>query len=342
MKLARIRVLSLAAGLSVILMLSIAYAWPVQDTYHPRNLGWNGCSKIASFAENMKLLLSYDRPLPTELSLLAIIGPSVEFSRRESSNIRSFLKYGGTVLLADDFGTGNSLLEALEVPAKFSKKPLADLLYYEKEPSFPLIIDFAQSQVTVNVSAIVLNHPTYIEIRDSNFVARLALSSMFSFIDLNRDNRPEPNATIDSYPVLASASIGEGLLVLVSDPSMFMNEMIDLNDNMQLFRNLLEMGHDSLFLEVAHLGKTPLTDERMYLKDMINSVRDLSIFSKSGVYIQFLVVVTLILGFSFEIVRRVRERPTSRARKKGVKLYNHFRTEKRKCDVEQGLHDGKA
>jgi len=308
MKLLRVRILSLAASLSIILMLSIAYSWPVEDAYHPRNLGWNGCSKIASTAQSTRLLLSYERPLPMESSLLAIIGPSIEFSKRESSTIQSFLKSGGTVLLADDFGTGNSLLEVLEIPAKFSKKPLADLLYYDGEPSFPMIIEFAASPVTANVSAMVLNHPTYIEIQDSTSVARLASSSTFSFIDLNGDNRPEPNATIDSYPVLASARIEKGLLVLVSDPSIFVNEMIDLYDNMQLFGNLLKLGGDSLLLDVTHLTKTPLTDDRVYLKDLINSVRDLLLLSQIGMYVQFVVVTAVILGFLSVVIRQARRK----------------------------------
>ena len=300
------RNVTLAAALSAILMLSIAYYWPIQDAYHPWNSEWNGCSEIVNVTHTT-MLLSYDIPLPKGTSVLAIIGPSIEFSKKESSYIMSFLEAGGTVLLADDFGTGNSLLEALNVPARFSGKPIADLLYYSKDPSFPLIIDFLPGPISMNVTVLMLNHPSYIDIRNSSQVTRLASSSSFSFLDLNGDRRPTANETINSYPVLASARIGKGSIVLVSDPNMFVNEMIDLHDNMQLFRNILKMGQDTLFFDVTHLAKAPLTNERMTLRDAINSIRDLAIYSQNSMYIQSLVVTVLIIGFSFQILKKARK-----------------------------------
>ena len=293
-----------AVVLSAILMVSLAYVWPIEEPYHPLNEGWDGCSKIVGTAQNRTFILTYDELTASGSRLLAIIGPNREFSQSETSHIRSFLDSGGIVLLADGFGTGNGLLEALDVSARFSKIPIADLLYYSKEPSFPIITDFSPSPVTVNIAALLLNHPSYIEISNYSSVTKLASSSLFSFVDLNGDSRPEPNATIDSYPVLASTSIGRGSLILVSDPSIFVNEMIDLYDNMQLFKNLLNMGHDSLIFDINHLERAPLTDERIQFKNAVNSIRDLVLFSPSGVYIQLLTVVGIILGFSIRLSRR--------------------------------------
>ena len=110
MKRTRGNSLILAVTLSAILVLSVAYYWPIQEAYHPLNVDWNGCSKIANTTHNTTLLFSYDRQLPNTTSLLAIIGPSTEFTRDESFKIGRFLESGGVVLLADDFGTGNNLL----------------------------------------------------------------------------------------------------------------------------------------------------------------------------------------------------------------------------------------
>ena len=161
--------------------------------------------------------------------------------------------------------------------------------------------------MTTNVTALIMNHPSYIDIRNSSQVTMLGSSSSFSFLDLDGDKRPTANETVDSYPVLAYARIGKGLFVLVSDPSMFVNDIIDLYDNMQLFRNLLKMGQDTLFFDVAHLAKAPLTSERMGLRDAINSTRDLAIYSRNGTYIQFLVVAVLVIVFSFRILNKARK-----------------------------------
>jgi hypothetical protein len=297
----------LLVGLPVILILSIANYWPIQEIYHPLNTEWNGCSNVANTTQNISLLYSYNESIPRQ-SILGIIGPNVEFSKKETSEVKSYLEAGGIVLLADDFGIGNSLLEALNVNAKFSRKPLADMLYYDKQPSFPLIMNFLPSPLTVNITVIVLNHPSYIETENSSDVITLASSSLFSFSDLNKNNLPDPDEELTSYPVIVHIKVGEGSLILVSDPSMFTNEMIVLYDNMQLIRNLLKMGRDSLVLDVTHLRKAPLTDMRINLKVATDRIRNYFLFSKNSTYIQSLSAMVLILGCSFQFLKRSRGR----------------------------------
>jgi hypothetical protein len=284
-------------------MLSVAYYWPIQEAYHPLNVDWNGCSTIANVAQNVTLLLSYDKPLPNTTSLLAIIGPSTNFTREESSKIGGFLESGGIVLLADDFGTGNSLLEALNVSALFSGKPLADLYYYSKDPDFPVITDFSPSPATDGLTAIVLDRPSYIEVGNSSSVTKIGFSSPFSFVDIGGQGRPLANETIDSYPVLVIVKIGKGMLLLVADPSMFINDMIGLYDNMRLFQNALKMGDGSVIFDTARLSNAPLTNWRIMLKDGLDSLR----LGRSGMYIPLLVVAILLLGFSFQLFRFTRK-----------------------------------
>lgn len=309
MKLARTRSIAFASVLSALLMLSVAYYWPIQETYHPLNLDWNGCSTIASTIQNVTLLASYDKPLPNATSLLAIIGPSTDFTRDESFKIGRFLDGGGIVLLADHFGTGNSLLEALNESALFSKKPLADLYYYSKNPSFPVVTHFYPSPVTSNLTAIVLDHPSFIEMGNSSSATAIGWSSPFSFIDSGGQGKPSANETVRSYLVMAIAKIGKGTLLLVADPSMFINDVIGVYDNMRLFQNVVKMGDGSVIFDTAHLANAPLTNWRIMLKDGFDSLR----LGKEGTYIPLLAVVILVLGFSFELIRlRRRNRNVAR------------------------------
>jgi hypothetical protein len=303
---------SIAAGtaLSAVLMLSVGYYWPIQEVYHPLNQDWNGCSRIASLNANTTLLLSYDKPLPNSTSLLAIIGPSVNFTERESSIIGNFLGDGGVVLLADDFGTGNSLLKELDVSARFSGEPLADLYYYSKNPDFPIITDFSPSPATENLSAIVLDRPSYITVGNSSLVTEIGFSSPFSFIDPAGNGKPLANETIDSYTVMATVRIGSGILLLAADPSMFINDMIGLFDNMRLFQNALKMSDGSVIFDTGHLAKAPLTDWRITLKEGFASLR----LGKTGVYLPGVVVAVLALTFSFQLLREIRANGNSAKR----------------------------
>ena len=309
----RIRIVALVVALSGVLMLSIAYYWPVQEPYHSLNYGWNGCSKIADTTQNTTLIFSYDK-IPPERALLAIIGPGTEFSKSEGLAIQRFLESGGTVLLADDFGTGNGLLQRLGVAARFSGKPLADLLYYDRQWSFPLITDFSPSQVTTNITTIIMDSPSYIELGNSSQLTVLAMSSTFSFIDMNRGNQPAVNTTLNSYPVIASVSVAKGILVMISDPGIFVNEIVDLYDNMRLFRNLLAIGEGSLFLDVAHLSKAPLTDARIDFINAVDSIRNFLLYSMLGAFVQSAVTIAIILTLSIEILRKTRRGQETRQR----------------------------
>ncbi len=313
MKLTITRSLAVALVLSVVLMLSVSFYWPIQEAYHPLNEYWNGCSKVASMSNNTTLVTSYGGAFANKLFLLAVIGPSIEFSQAESKGIRSFVEAGGALLLADDFGTGNSLLRELNVSARFSGHPIADLYYYGKDHTFPLVSDFATNPLTANLTTVILNRPSYIEIRNSTEVTTLASSSPFSFVDLTAEHFPLENETIDSYPVIASVNIGNGTLVLVSDPSMFINDMVGLYDNMPFFQNLLKMGNGSLAFDVAHLARASLTDWRTFLRYEIQSLRDLILSSPQSIYIQsFLVALALALTFSFELFRLMKRRRRSK------------------------------
>lgn len=291
-----------AALLSVLLTLASAYYWPVQEAYHPLNDAWNGCSKAARMSSNVTILSSYGNIPPN--SLLAIIGPGLEFSKQDALIIHDFTKNGGIVLLADDFGTGNSLLELLNIPVRFAGEPLSDMVFFSKNPTFPIIYDFVADPLTANVTAVVLNRPSYLEVRNTTDVSVIATSSHFSFVDQSGRGAPAGNVTIDSYPVMASVPIGEGYIVLVSDASMFMNEMIDLFDNMRFLENAITAGGGSLVWDLAHLSRSPLTDWRIDLRTSVDLVR--SQLAVGEEYLQALVVASVIMVALFIFARRAK------------------------------------
>jgi hypothetical protein len=264
--------LASAVILSSVLMLASAYYWPIEDPYHPLNTQWNGCSKIVMSTSNVTIVSSYTTTELKQPALLAIIGPGVEFSGQDALQIRSFMDSGGIVFLADDFGKGNSLLQLLNTSVRISGEPLADLVYYSKNPGFPIISDFSPNPLTSNITALVFNHPSYLEMGNSSLVTPLAFSSPFSFIDANGTGTPARNETIESYPVMASTKFGNGSLVIVSDAGLFTNEMIDIHGNMRLFENALRFGNGSLFFDNAHLRKAPLTDARTAWKDYVDLI----------------------------------------------------------------------
>ena len=286
-------------------MLSASYYWPIEDSYHPLNKRWNGCSEIASATKNTTLLLSYGKELPKNWTL-AIIGPSLPFSASDGRIIRKYLEENGTVLLADDFGSGNSLLEELNVSVRFAGKPLADIYAYSRNPNFPLVSGFFPSPLSDSVSVVILDHPSFLQIGDPSQATVLASSSPFSFIDVQGSGKPAQNESVDSYPVMAYTHVGSGSLVLVADSGMFINEMIGLYDNMRLFENVVRAGGGYLILDVAHLANAPLTNTRLTVK---NTVDGLIRFAQASIYVQaLLVLLVLIVSLPLQLLRRAKRR----------------------------------
>lgn len=288
--------------LSIFILASASYSWPIEDSYYPLNNGWNGCSKLFQLASNGFILHSYSEPLPNGTSLLAIVGPKIVFDRSESVKIHGFLDSGGIVLLADDYGTGNSLLENLNVSVRFSGKPLADLYFYSKQSVFPLVSDFMPNPISSNLTTIMMAYPSYVEVQDGRQVNVLARSSPFSFIDTSRTGMLPPNEITQSYPVMATAHVGNGMLVLVANARMLTNDMIGLFNNTVLVRNLLRTAEWTMTFDVAHLSRAPLTDQRIALKTSIN----IALATLQSTVLRVAITVALILIFSTAFLRQIR------------------------------------
>ena len=299
-----LRFACLAGLLTVLIAAAFAYYLPIQDAYHPLNTDFNGCSQILQMYQNTTLLTSYDAISSGDpSSLLAIIGPNLEFTTHDSATIRTFLEAGGTVLLADNFGTGNQLLQALGVGVRISGEPIADLYFYTRNPEFPIAYDFSPNSLTSNLTAVVFNRPSYLVGANSSSTI-LVSSSPFSFIDLDQGH-PVANETVGSYPMIAISNVGKGSLIVIADPNIFTNEMIGLFDNALLLRNLMR-GHSHLIFDVVHLRTAVLTAYRIQLKQEIDSTRSFLLLSQAGAYVQWTSLIVIIVGFSFEIFRRIR------------------------------------
>ena len=216
------------------------------------------------------LLSSYHSPLPPTPSLLAIIGPKIPFEKPQSVQLWSFLNAGGTVLLADDYGTGNTLLEGLNVSARFAGQPLADLYFYSKSPSFPVISQFTADPITRNLTTIIMDHASYLNVSNPVTVKVLAISSPFSFIDESNNGTLSPAEKTQSYPVIATTHIGRGILVLVANSYIFTNEMISQLNNRILFSNILRLGNGTLGFDVVHPEKAPLTNTRIMFRNELD------------------------------------------------------------------------
>jgi len=238
----------------LILILSIFAPIIVNESdFSIYNPGWNGCSDLAvktremgSFTPNIELVEGKQTEItqrelteyevePKDTALM-IIGPREEFSEQSIEFVDNFLQNGGKLVLADDFGSGNTLLEGLETNSSFYSYPLLDLAF-ENKPDFGVAYDLEDHTLTQDVSQVMLNSPTALD-KDAN-ATTLMRSSESSWLDVNENEMKDEDEPFKKYPLMTTEDYGEGELILVSDPSIFINSMQERKDNRLLSENIL-------------------------------------------------------------------------------------------------------
>jgi len=241
-----------------IALLGISMTAPVVSTttdFSIYNSDWNGVSDLAiltyragKFAPTFEVRttgteisvahLGLERiSLDPATSALVIIGPTKSFSAADGTIVGDFVRNGGRLLLADDFGTGNTLLEKMNATSRFSKYLVMDLAY-EKKPEFSVCFDIRPDPVTKNISTVLLNYPSSI-IVNSTTTQAFAYSSVASWLDTNNDRDQEWGEPRGPFPIMARERMGEGEILLLSDPSVLINGMSGYMNNSALGANLI-------------------------------------------------------------------------------------------------------
>ena len=258
----------------VLALLSLTMFSPVVSTtvdFAIFNTGWNGTSKLAvtvyeagkfsptfrveSTGTDMEIVqvgLS-ELDLDPIGSALAIIGPSVPFTAAEGEIVSDFVAQGGVLLLADDFGTGNSLLAGMGATSRFSGSLVMDLAF-DKKPEFCVCFDIRSDPLTKNVTSVLLNYPSSITVNSSTTQV-VAWSSVASWLDLNDNLTQEWSEPKGPFAILAKERLGEGTIVLLSDPSVLINGMGEHLDNAVLKENLVSVicsGRTALYFDESH------------------------------------------------------------------------------------------
>ncbi len=203
------------------------------------NPDWNGCSEFAKMLNGRGKIIPLIYPFNSAgvgglHGTVLIIGPDVGYSAIEVDELKAFLENGGTVLISDDFGTGNELLEKLGLKARFSKIPVKDI-FYSKRMEFPVVVRIEDPELAIGVERLVLNIPSAIMGLEGE-----AFSSRVSVV----------GRSMKSYPVLAEVSYGRGKIILLSDPGVLINDMQD--ENRRFVENLVQTLPPPYYYDEAH------------------------------------------------------------------------------------------
>jgi len=249
--------------LAAVTAVSLLCVWfvPSVQNFMIGNTMWNG---IRVFSDDVSAtqLDTLDNMQEDPGTSILISVPYLQYSTDELEKIQSFVNGGGTLLLADDYGYGNQLLEHLGVTIRFDGKPVLDPLFCYKTQWFPKIIEFTPPG---DFQLIILNHATALH----NVLAEqvIAWTAESSYIDSNENLTWDEGEIKGRLPVAAKTSVGRGTLIVVGDPSLMINTMINYADNFAFVNHLLGDPNEkkNVLFDTSHLSQTPLDTSKTEL-----------------------------------------------------------------------------
>ncbi len=242
--------------MAVISLLCIWFFPSIQD-FMASNTMWNGIRHFCRESGTTSIESLDELPdTPEETTLIVI--PYTEYTSEDLSRIGQFVNAGGTILLMDDYGYGNSILAYLGISVRFTNVPLLDPLFCYKNLRLPKIVDLAPDVKQSGIDTIVLNHATTLtNVAQTEIIAR---SSPTSFLDIDENESWGESEPRGPFPVAARLRYGKGTVAIVSDPSIMINSMAGRYDNYS-FTRYLTASRDTqtgMLIDSSHLSKAPL------------------------------------------------------------------------------------
>lgn len=255
------RVFLLVFAIAVAMSLGAGAAYTF-GPFEPFNPVWEGTSEFRT-----AIVLDEDAPHHGEQLLTAtryedipgtgtvafVIAPDRPYSSEDAAAVAHFVDRGGTLVLMDNFGNHtNPLLTDLGADARLDGHVLRDERFFYRGPTMPIATTVRNHSWTNDVDQLTLNVATAIEADNATMLIGTSETGYLGGLADEIDEEDD----LQVYPVVTIERIGEGHVVLISDPSIAVNQMIDEPDN-RAFLGALVDDADTVVYDLSHSGSVP-------------------------------------------------------------------------------------
>ncbi|KAA9397841.1 DUF4350 domain-containing protein [Haloarcula sp. CBA1130] len=251
----------LLATYTALTFIALVYAASTSSAaFGAYNSQWDGTGELRNVAADAGANVTVGTNVsqyPTSSAdgtVAVVLSPAASYSSSERTRIAEFVRGGGTLVVAEDYRPhGNDLLAAVEADARFDGRPVYDNRNYYRNSSFPEATPAGDYPETTGVDTVVLNYGTTVRAGDAT---TLVSTSEYAYLDTNGNGELDGEEQLASRPVVTSEPVGDGRVIAVSDPSIFVNAMLERGDNRQFVRNLVA-NHDTALLDYSHVSSVP-------------------------------------------------------------------------------------
>ncbi len=246
------RILAGAAMLALCAMPATAQTADPADPafeYDPYSQLWNGMASFVGLAEGMGFSVSPKASLEWgEISSEDILFLVFPLQRVDPAKLGAFVNAGGNVVIADDFGDGREAMQALGL-MRANVEQVRASRFYEGLTYAPIANGRGDHELARDVGDVITNHPA-------------VLTSV---------EGADTVVALEQGAIVAAGERGSGRFVAVSDPSIFINRMLQFPGNLQITVNILnwlDRGNRRARHIILLRGDVPMFGEpRPYIDD---------------------------------------------------------------------------
>ncbi|HEY5952513.1 MAG TPA: DUF4350 domain-containing protein, partial [Kofleriaceae bacterium] len=212
---------SVVAPVALLALLAFAPFARADDSeladYDPRSQAWNGMATFVGLAEGMGYEVTPVSSLEWgELGANDILFLVYPLQRVEPGRLDAFVQAGGNVVIADDFGEGKEAMARLGLLRGEVASPRASK-YQDGRVWAPIATPQSDHFIAREVDEVVTNHPAALK-------QIQGATTIIGFED---------------GAVVVAGERGTGKFVAISDPSIFINRMLQYPGNVTLASNIL-------------------------------------------------------------------------------------------------------
>lgn len=254
----------LLVSLAVTLALGIGVVAATSSTaFGPYNPSWDGATDLRERVEadpgtESELLRETDRydDLDANATVAFVIAPDDPYEGEDADRVRRFVERGGTLVVLENFGTsGNALLADVDAQARTDGRLLRDERHHYRGPPMPIATGVENHTYTEGVDRLTLNYATAVDPGNATVLVRTSEYAYLGDEDDELDELDEDDE-LAAYPVATVEDVGDGRVIVVGDPSVTINAMLDQPDNEAFLRGLAADEERAVF-DLSHAGGLP-------------------------------------------------------------------------------------
>ncbi len=269
--------------------------YPSTADFYVTNPFWNGYEDLMSRTDAIPILTRDNFTLTIQQILSSSIQHDTilvtisyaNYTLDEISLMEQYIRAGGTLVVLDDFSPyANYLLSRMGLNLYINNSGvLIDPLYYYKDIHLPRV----RGKIENNSYNIVLNYASIINGSLNNSEV-IIISSPFSYLDLDNSGTWDPSEPFGPFVVGVRVHVGNGILIIISDPSIWLNSMLGLEDNLLFARKLFD--NKTVYIDQSHIPKPLQESLRERFIHIIGVLKDYGI-------IPFIIASIVFISYRF-------------------------------------------